>query len=140
MTPVQIRDAIVSRVTSSLATINSSWSINDVAWPNRDFDPTGKSSFMRVTIKYGSTFEGEKFASGVDIRYGVLFLDIFVTKNSGHRTALQYASGAETVFRKKTVGSGVIFREVTTDDIGPEADTTFYHVQVRAPFNTFVGE
>lgn len=139
MTPVQIRDSVCGRINASLASINSAWGVGDVAWPNRDFDPTGKSSFMRVTLKFGDTFEGEKQSGGVDIRYGLLFLDIFVTKGSGERVALAYASGAETVFRKKTINN-VIFREVTTDSIGPEPTTNFYHVQVRAPFNTFVGE
>lgn len=139
MTPVEIRDAVVARVAASLATINSGWASTDVAWPNRDFDSTDKSSFLRITIKFGDTFEGEKSSDGVDIRFGVLFLDVFVLKGSGERVALTYAGGAETILRKKNIG-GVLFGEVTTDSIGPESDTPFYHVQVRAPFNTFVGE
>lgn len=139
MTLVEIRDAIMTRINSSLATINSGWSSTDVAWPNRDFDPTGKSSYLRPTVRMGDTFLGEKGQNGIGIRFGVLYLDIFVSNNDGVRSGLGYGDGAETVFRRKDV-EGIYTGEPSTAEVGPDPSTVFYHIQTMVPFHTWVGE
>lgn len=136
MTPVQIRH-------TCLSAINASWTETPIAWPNREFDPAVDATdneWIRPTIKMGDTFEGEKGEDGVGLRTGVLFLDVFVSKGQGNKSALTHAIKLERLFRKKNLDD-IIFDEASTNDIGVyDADSPYYQVQVKVPFWAWVGE
>ena len=136
MTPAEIR-------TTCANAINASWTETPVAWPNREFDPAvsaTKDEWIRPTIKMGDTFEGEKGEDGVGIRTGVLFLDIFVGKGKGNRSALVYSVKLEKMFRKKNLDN-INFDEASTNDIGVyDKNSPYYQVQVKVPFWAWVGE
>ena len=136
MTPVEIW-------TTCRSAINASWTETPVAWPNRDFDPAvdaPNNKWMRPTIKMGDTFEGEKGEDGIGIRTGVLFLDIFVGKDKGNRSALVYSVKLERMFRKKNLDN-INFDEVSTNDIGVyDKNSPYYQIQVKVPFWAWVGE
>lgn len=130
MTPDSIRSAIAVH-------INTSWSSTTIVFPNREYNPTGVA-WIRPVVRMGDTLEGEKGTDGVGLRSGLLMNSIFVPGNSGNKTALDYASIFELLFRRRNIG-GVMFDEPNTREVGMD-EFGYYHVMVTIPFHAWIGE
>ncbi len=130
MTPEEIRNSITSYV-------DTNWTATSAAYPNHFFDPPENDYWIRLSIKFGSAFEGELGPNGVGVRTGVVMIDIFAPSGSGSKQALTYAATIEGLFRRKAL-SGIIFGEAETREIG---DSEFgYQTQVTSNFYAFIGE
>lgn len=123
--------AIMSRTAASWATLSP------VAWPNKDFNASNATAWMRIAIRMGSSYVGELGDDGVGWRTGVVMLSIFTSPNDGTRIANRYAERGELLFRRKCL-SGVIFDEPDTREIG--IDDNWYHTMVTINFQTLMGE
>jgi len=132
MTPLEIRDQIITELDANFTEV-------EIAWPNKIFDPSEYSEFIRPTILMGASSLKELGEMGVGERTGVLVVDIFTEKDTGNRRAMELAADIEILFRRADL-EGVIFDEPQTEEIGQEANSIFYHTKVQIPFNTFIGE
>lgn len=133
MTPEEVRDAIIEK-------LYDNWTETEVAWPNRDFDGKTHEKYIRLSIKYGDAYEGEKGTTGIGFRPGVVMIDVFTPKNEGDSLGCEYAGDIEDIFRRAVLEDYLVMGEASTKDIGPEAKTKFYHHQVQIPFTAFIGE
>ena len=131
MTPEEIRVAIMDRTVASWATLSP------VAFPNHDFNSTGATAWMRLTIKMGDSVIGELGCDGVGWRSGIVMMSIFVPANTGLRKSMKYAERAEVLYRRKCL-NGVIFDEPNTREIG--IDSGWYQTMVTVDFQTLIGE
>jgi len=130
MTPDAIRSAIAVH-------INTSWSSTVIVFPNREYNPSGVA-WIRPVVRMGDTEEGEKGTDGLGLRSGILMNSIFVPGNSGSKTALDYASVFELLFRRRNIG-GIMFGEPNTREVGMD-EFGYYHVMVTIPFYAWIGE
>jgi len=142
MTPLEIRDAWVT-------VLQNNWTTTPIAWPNKKFEPAVDAPdgyWIRPNTVMGDTFYAEQGETGVGLRSGVLYIDIFGPKDAWDRILKGYAGTFETLFRR-TEQDGLIFHEPTTLDIGETLHSTtvpdeldVYQVQVRIPFHCWIGE
>jgi len=142
MSPLEIRDAVFNRLFSNLSSINANWSTTNVAVPNVDFNPENDAydgEWIRLAIRYGSTFEGEKGTKGVGIRTGVIMISTFTSGGTGTRKAATYASRVETLFGAQLVGANVMCQQAESNEQGNDLNG-YYHILTSIPFNTFVHE
>lgn len=132
MTPENIRLAVIAALSSTWATKT----MIDIA--NQPFTAPTNAAWIRPRIKMGDSFVGE-IGTGVGLRTGVLMISIFVPPGTGLKTANDYASILETLFRRADLG-GVRFDEPSTEDLGIDEGNGFYHLLVSCNLNTWIGE
>lgn len=64
--------------------INTNWSATSIAWPNVDFDPTGKSIWIQIHVlpvdAYQYTVTGGNTGQ---MHKGILHINLFAQKNIG---------------------------------------------------------
>lgn len=138
MTPKEIRDAIISY-------LKTNWTSTQIAWPNTSFDPSEQTPFIAPNILFGDSVLGEMCDDGVDIRTGILIIQIFTPKGSGSKTAYTYADALETLFRRIDLANDELhFFEVTTKEVGVstyQATSTqshdYFQLNVSASFRSF---
>jgi len=136
MTPLEVRDSLITQ-------FNASWATKtDVAWPNRPFDVDVQTEFARFSVQMGTSFEGEKTDVGIGWRIGVVYVDVFVPVEQGDRRALHLATQAEAIFRRKSFqhnsGFGIVTGEPTTIEFGVDPNVAMFHVQVNIGFNAII--
>ena len=130
MTPDEIREAIMSHISSNWATACS------IAVPNYDFNASLSTAWIRPVVLMGDTFVKE-MNDGVGMRTGVLKVSIFTKPNTGSKNANAYAVRLETLFRRACI-NGVFFDEPNTREIG--IDNGWYHTMVTINLWTWIGE
>jgi hypothetical protein len=133
MTPLEIRDEVVSRIADN-------YDRTPISWPNRTFDPDVEAPlghWIRPTIIFGTTEMSELGTDGVGFRYGVLKIQVFGPKGKESRETWTNAGSLEGLFRREVI-DGIIFDEPSTNEIGNSEK--FYQLAVDVPFMAFVGE
>lgn len=123
--------------------LSDNFSTAPIAWPNRHFKPSSDApdgQWVRPTVRMSETQLKELGTDGVGERYGILFLDVFVKKNSGVKVGGVLVAELEALFRRKDI-DGVIFDESTSTDLGIDTKQTDYnHHQIKVPIMAFIGE
>ena len=133
MTPLEVRDTIITRIAEN-------YSASPVAWPNRKFDPDKDAPaghWIRPNIIMNLSEIAELGESGLGFRHGVLKMQVFGPKGKESRTAWANAGSLEALFRRKVL-SRIVFDEPNTTEIG--ADDEFYQLAVDVGFTAFVNE
>ena len=128
MTPVEIRDSIISQ-------ISDNYSNTPVAWPNTKFDPDRNAPdghWIRINILMGGTELGELGTEGLGIRSGVLKIQVFGPMGKESRTVWVNAGALEDLFRREVLDNCIIIDEPSTTEIGE--DGKFYQLNVDVPF------
>lgn len=134
MTPVRIRDAIISEVSNN-------YTRTPVAWPNTKFDPdrdAPNGHWIRLNILMGLTELGELGENGLGLRSGVLKIQCFGPMGSESREVWVTAGTIEALYRRKVLDSCLIIDEPSTNEIGE--DGKFYQLVVDAPFTVLTDE
>jgi hypothetical protein len=131
MTKDEINTAILGAFTASWATATP------IEMPNHQFNPP-QGSWVRPTIKMGSSSIGELGSQGVGIRTGVVMVSIFTLKGLGSKPGSLLADRAEKIFRRKDI-SGISFNEPDSDDKGAD-DNGYWHTLMSVDFTTWIGE
>jgi len=141
MTPRQVKDAILSKLSGSIASIDSTWSNrNNVAWPNKVFDPNNapKSGWIRPLIRFTYTDEGEKGERGIGVRNGLFAVENFTPSNTGVNKSGAIASVIEYLFGARTVNS-VNFGQPMSTERGDDGNG-WYCTITRVPFHVFTND
>lgn len=102
-----------------------------IHYDNVPGDPPSASSWVRLTIIEGDSFQ---ISAGTTRRFrdtGIAIVQVFTALGSGDGEAREIADDVQAIFKGITV-SGVIFRKPSASRIGP--DGTFYQVNVTVPF------
>lgn len=131
MTPEQIRTELIRPI--------ATWTTTPVAWPNIIYDPGDTNVYIRPRIGLGETVSGELPSEGVDLNFGVFFIDILVKKGMGIATASSYAGYFQRTYRKKSL-NGVETDVPVISHYGVDSDTNRYQIVVKIPFWTFINE
>ena len=131
MTLEEIRSAV-------MATIDSSWATCTVIdHPNQPFTQPANAAWIRPRIKMGPSFYGELGETGVGLRTGVLFIEIFVPAGSGTKTGSLLCARAEAIVRRKDL-SGVRFDEPSSDYVGIDEATGAARFLLTCDLNTWI--
>lgn len=113
--------------------LTTNWgSTTPIAVPNYNFTPDPNVAFIRPTVRMADSEAMEIGPTGLGMRHGVLFIQIFVPVNTGTATALGYADTIEGYFDWTVLNNNIIFERAATKEIGP--DENFYQVNVTVPF------
>ncbi len=130
-TYAEARDAIQGLIVTAWDTVAPT---APLMFDNLDEDPTDGALWGRVTVKHTS---GGRANIGPHARFrrtGMVFVQIFVPKNSGTQTA--DAIGEALVEAMEDAGGigNLWFRDVAQLDIGTNNETTYFQVNVEASF------
>lgn len=107
----------------------------DALYPNLAGDPpTDPAPWARVSISHspGSQTLGDDTTGRRYERYGLLLVQVFVPTGEGLPRALNLAKIITDAFEGATTPSGVWFRNVRVNEVGP--DGSWYQVNVIAEF------
>jgi len=109
------------------------WSVTEIAWANREYEPSVETAWVALSILPGSSFVDEvgQATSAAGHRGGVVMVRIFTTLNEGVVTAITYGDQVEALFRRKTL-AGVYFDEPYTTVVG--LDGAWHQINVTCPF------
>ncbi|MEE9140767.1 MAG: phage tail terminator-like protein [Alphaproteobacteria bacterium] len=121
-------NVIRSRFATEFATARPTVPIH---YDNVAGDPPAASSWVRLTVVEGDSFQ---VAMGSTRRFrdtGVAIVQVFTPLGSGDGEAREIADDVQGIFKGLTV-SGVVFRKPRAARIGP--DGRFYQVNVTIPF------
>lgn len=127
---------------AAVGSLLSNWTTTQIAWPNREFTPPSKASWIAVTLQSGDAAQIE-FGSpgGVVHRHpGNLVVQVFTPANWGDKTALDLADQVAALFRRQRVSfedddgkhGSIVFRSPAVRTIG--VDGAFFQVNVSVPF------
>jgi hypothetical protein len=120
----------------AVGTILSGWTATQIAWPNRDFTPPSKASWLAVTIRAGEAFQVEIGSPKVVQRHpGLVVVQVFTPANWGDKTALDLADQVAALFRRQRLSytdGSVLFRTPSIRVVGVEGAN--FQVNVTVPF------
>ncbi len=74
------------------------WTDTAVAWPNKTYDSSPDTAFIKPFFSGGSSKDLEIGKRGADQNSFTFFIDIFVPVNTGNRQGLTYAESLRTLF------------------------------------------
>lgn len=120
----------------AVGTIMGGWTTTQIAWPNRDFTPPPKASWVSVTIRSAEAHQIEIGSPKVVQRHpGLVMIQVFSPANWGDKTALDLADQVAALFRRQRLSytdGSILFRTPTVRAIG--VDGAFFQVNVSIPF------
>jgi len=120
----------------AVGTLLDGWTATQIAWPNRDFTPPSKASWIAVTIQAGDSAQIELGADKVVHRHpGLVVIQVFSPANWGDKTALDLADQVAALFRRQRLSytdGSILFRTPTVREIG--VDGSLFQVNVSIPF------
>lgn len=91
--------ADLRRVVGTL--LRDNWSRSDVAWPNRSYDPTDETPFIKVFILPGAAMTMEIGASNVlEREVGIISIEVNVPVNSGEAEMDSMLDELAGIFRR----------------------------------------
>jgi len=76
----------------------NNWIDTDVAWPNKIYNPSSDTAFIKPFFAGGSSKDLEIGINGADQNSFTFFVDIFVPLNTGNRQGLIFAEKLRTLF------------------------------------------
>lgn len=126
---------------NAVGTILKGWTATQIAWPNRDFTPPQKASWISVTIQNGDAAQLDLAGPYSTHRHpGMVVVQVFVPANWGDKTALDLADEVAALFRRQQVSlkvdevekGAMVFRSPSVRVIG--VDGAFFQVNVNVPF------
>jgi len=122
---------------AAVGDILSGWTATQIAWPNREFTPPPKASWLQVTILSADAAQVELGADRVVHRHpGIVTVQVFSPANWGDKTALDLADSVAALFRRATrsyAGGSIVFRTPSVRVIG-KVDGGSFQVNVNVPF------
>lgn len=118
------------------------WTATQIAWPNREFTPPTKASWIQVSIQSGDAAQIE-FGSpgGATHRHpGIVTVQVFTPANWGDKTCLDLADQVAALFRRQRVSfededgkhGSIVFRSPAVRTIG--VDGAYFQTNVSIPF------
>jgi len=122
----------------AVGAVLAGWTATQIAWPNRDFTPPAKASWLSVTIQAGDAAQIEFGSSADSVTHrhpGIVVVQVFTPANWGDKTALDLADSVAALFRRQRLSytdGSVLFRTPSVRTIG--VDGAFYQVNVSVPF------
>ena len=125
----------------AVGSILKNWTATQIAWPNRDFTPPQKASWINVTIQSGDAAQIELGEYATHRHPGIVVVQVFVPANWGDKTALDLADQIAALFRRQRVSfddeqnqvwGTIVFRSPSVRTIG--VDGAFFQVNVNIPF------
>jgi hypothetical protein len=98
----------------------------DVAWENKDYEPTQGTSYLRPTILPAETFQASLGTNGQDEHTGIYQVDVMVEAGKGKKAgyaladlvADQFARGTDLVYSGVTVTIRQTSRQTGATDNG----------------------
>lgn len=131
MTPYQIHKAVEKFITDN-------WTYTPIKSANKPFTPT--LPYIEPHLKTGNVTGIE--IKGVNVRTGVIMINIFIPKNVGIEQGLSYASLLESLFDHHVIvtDDGRIFCDndfmmPRTENIGFDSVIQAFQIQVIIPFS-----
>lgn len=109
-----------------------------VTWPNvasKSVPPAGQTPWARFLLTHTSGRAGGlsgPTGTGIYFREGLITVQYFQALGKGLSGATDPAKTIMDAYEGKTSAGGVIFRNVSTNEIGPDGD--FYQVNIVANF------
>jgi hypothetical protein len=101
-----------------IAAFNTDWSDTVVAWPNLQFDPTGQTEFVRISvIMADSDRKSMGGSTNVFRQFGLVLIEIYTDRNGGARRSVELADLA-IIFIHGLALTDVTFEAPNTEHIG----------------------
>jgi len=120
----------------------SNWTTTQIAWPNKDFTPPSKASWLRVAIQSGDAAQIEFGSPGAATQRhpGIVLIQVFTPANWGDKTALDIGDQVAALFRRQRSDftdlegkhGSIVFRSPAVRSIG--VDGAYFQVNVSIPF------
>ena len=76
----------------------NNWTDTEVAWPNKTYNPSSDTAFIKPFFAGGNSKDLEIGINGADQNSFTFFIDIFVPLNTGNRQGLIYAENLRNLF------------------------------------------
>jgi hypothetical protein len=130
-TYAEARDAIQGLIVPAWDTATST---APLMFDNLDEDPTDGAVWGRLTIKHTGGGRANIGPNGRFRRTGMIFVQIFVPKNSGTETADAIGEALVEAIEDAGGVGNVWFRDVAQREIGVNNETTYFQVNVEASF------
>jgi len=126
MNSLELRDAVVGL-------LYGSWKSTDIAWPNKTYNPSPDTAWIKLIIRNGKSRDLEIGRDGADLNACTVIIDVYTPVNSGNRNALTYAEAIRVLFRTLDIDD-VTFEAMEINEYGETEG--FY--QTRCSFSTKV--
>lgn len=127
----ELRDAIGGFV---LPVWNTATSSAPLLFDNMDNPRAEGTTWGRLTIRQTSATRASLGNNCRFRRFGTIYVQIFVSKNTGLETADAIGEALVEAFENAGQIGNVWFRDVSLREVGPDADAAFYQTNVEASF------
>lgn len=114
----------------------------EVAWPNKEFDPTKGTLFIRPTVIMGDTVGGTLGADIEDFYSGFYQVDVSAPAGEGKNEAILMADKIADKFKRDTIitENGREIHCLHSTPLSPNNDGTWYVIPVQINFDVLTAE